>query len=48
MFIKEEIEEHPEIRQEEAKIQEDLKDIRKEVSQVNSVIRQDLESSHKK
>lgn len=48
MFIKEEIEEHPEIRQEEAKIQEDLKDIRKEVSQVNSVIRQDIESSHKK
>ena len=48
MFIEEEIKEHPEIRQEEAKIQEDLKDIRKEVSQVNSVIRQDLESSHKK
>lgn len=44
MFIREEIEEHPEIRQEEEAIRLDLQDIAKNVSDVEHLMEEDLQT----
>lgn len=45
MFIREEIEEHPEIRQEEEAIRLDLQDISKNVSDIEHLMKEDLQTS---
>ena len=40
MFIKAEVEEHPEIQAEEAAIRADLKDIRREFSGIGNVLKE--------
>ena len=41
MFIREEIDEHPELKQEEHAIQNDLHDIRKEAAEIAHILEND-------
>lgn len=42
MFVKQEIEEHPQIREDEAAIRENIRNIKKEAKEVEKIIKEDL------